>query len=84
MERFSEHTLTAGKWSKWLLQNSAATEEEKVLMAGHYHFSDEVGRELLSALELQVNRQGVDFDTYVRSAVRTSIDRYLRGFGYAS
>jgi len=84
VDRFSEHVLGSGKWSKWMLHDSQATDDEKVLIAGHYHFSDEVGAELLNALEVHANQRGADFDTHIRMAVKTSIDRYLRGFGYAS
>lgn len=80
--KFGEHVLDSGKWSKWMIPDSSASEREKIEIAGHYHFSDEVGFALLTDLEAKANHKGIEFDKRLRASVKSSVDRYLREFGY--
>lgn len=82
LNEFGEHVIQSGKWGKWMIPNSSASDMEKIEIAGHYHFSDEVGSKLLQDLEVRALRKGVEYDRRLRAAVRSSIDRYLREFGY--
>lgn len=82
IDGFSAHVLESGKWEKWMLANTKATDSEKVLIAGHYHFSDSVGKELIEKLDKDLSSRGVDMDSVLRRRVEQSIDRYLSGFGY--
>jgi hypothetical protein len=79
---FSEKALAGGKWKKWLVENSVATEAEKVEISGHYHFADEEIKELRKKLSMDLQKRSIDLEQYVRSTVRYSINRYLEGFGY--
>ncbi len=82
IDLFSERVLDGGRWEKWLLPNSSATERDKVEIAGHYHFAEDEIQEGIQKLESKVQSSGFDVDRIRRSAIRKSINRYLRHFGY--
>ena len=73
-----------GKWKKWMLKNSNSNEFEKMLIAGHYHFSEDWHIEWRSELRSRLNRIDIDLDSYIFIEVKKSINRYLECFGYAS
>jgi hypothetical protein len=73
-----------GKWKKWMLENSVSNEFEKMLIAGHYHFSETWHLEWRSELRKRLKNINVDMDQHVYCAVKQSINRYLESFGYAS
>lgn len=82
VESFSDYVLHRDKWHKWLMENSQATDLEKVLMAGHYHYADMEVKEYLNKLESRLAFKGVNMDNFVRHRVRNSIKKYLVEFGY--
>jgi hypothetical protein len=82
IENFSEHVFNRFKWEKWLVESSNATMEEKVLMAGHYHFSDPEIHENIMKLESELLKRNFDLDSFLRINLRNAILRYLREFGY--
>ena len=73
-----------GKWKKWMLENSESDEFEKMLIAGHYHFSEDWHIEWRSELRSRLNKIDVNLDSYIFTEVKKSINRYLEYFGYAS
>jgi len=73
-----------GKWKKWMLENSGSNEFEKMLISGHYHFSENWHIEWRSELRARLKKIDVDLDKYVYFQVKKSINRYLECFGYAS
>ena len=73
-----------GKWKKWMLENSESNQFEKMLIAGHYHFSETWHLEWRSELRKRLKNIDIDLDQYVYQAVKKSINRYLECFGYAS
>ena len=73
-----------GKWKKWMLENSESNQFEKMLIAGHYHFSEAWHLEWRSELRERLKKIDIDLDQYVYQAVKKSINRYLECFGYAS
>jgi len=73
-----------GKWEKWMLENSESNQFEKMLIAGHYHFSETWHLEWRSELRKRLKNIDIDLDQYVYKAVKKSINRYLECFGYAS
>lgn len=79
---FSEKVLCGGKWEKWLVQNSNATNEDKVLIAGHYHFMDPEIAIALEKLQRDLLSRSFDLDFYLRESVKNSLIRYLKAFGY--
>jgi hypothetical protein len=82
VDRFSSHVLEGMKWEKWLMTNSSATDQDKVEIAGHYHFSDREIQDLIGRLTLELKSKQVNFEDSVRHSVRSSISRYLFYFGY--
>ena len=73
-----------GKWKKWMLENSESGKFEKMLIAGHYHFSEDWHIEWRSELRSRLNKIDIDLDSYIFTEVKKSINRYLEYFGYAS
>jgi tagatose-1,6-bisphosphate aldolase non-catalytic subunit AgaZ/GatZ len=73
-----------GKWKKWMLENSGSNEFEKMLISGHYHFSENWHIEWRSELRARLKKIDVDLDKHVYFEIKKSINRYLECFGYAS
>ena len=82
IEEFSGIVLEGGRWKKWMLNNSQASDYQKVEIGGHYHFSDEKFVELRKRLEQDLSKKSVNLNERVTQLVSNSIDRYLRWFGY--
>lgn len=82
LNEFQSHALAAGKWKKWMVANSTASDQEKIDISGHYHFSDPALMDGFARLYELAHRKSMDLDRILRSAVRVSIDRYLRNFRY--
>jgi tagatose-1,6-bisphosphate aldolase non-catalytic subunit AgaZ/GatZ len=84
MKVMVEKVTSKGRWQKWMLENSEANELEKVLIAGHYHFSETWHSDWRSELRARSKSIDIDLDEYIYQEVKNSINRYLIGFGYAS
>lgn len=82
VDEFSEKVLIGGRWDKWLVQNSLATNEERVLIAGHYHFTDPEIAIALEKLQRDLLSRSFDLDFYLRENIKNSLTRYLVAFGY--
>jgi predicted nucleic acid-binding Zn ribbon protein len=65
-----------------MLDGTQANDFEKVQIAGHYHFSEELTADLISRLESNLRKKGIDLEKVVTTQIRTAIDRYLYAFGY--
>ena len=59
-----------------------ATDEEKILIAGHYHYSNPEILEAIDKLSVELKAQSIQFDAEIRRSVRKSILRFLKQFGY--
>lgn len=82
ISEFHTKVLAGGKWEKWMLPNSQATDFERVQIAGHYHFSDGWASEWRKELFAMAQTKGIDGHVRVVDALRTSLMRYLLPFGY--
>jgi hypothetical protein len=80
--KLSELIISKNKWKKWMLENTTATEEEKVLIAGHYHFSEEWFIEIYNELEERLMNKSINLELEIYSSLRKSIERVLIFFGY--
>ena len=78
--RFSESAIGSGKWKKWLLKNSSATERERVEIGGHYVFSNQEVLEVKDEADRYFKTKGVDLDYYLKDCIKASIMRYLKNF----
>ena len=56
-DEFSETCIKSKKWDKWMIKNSKATELEKVLISGHYLFSDPNGKRILNQLQMKLKKK---------------------------
>jgi tagatose-1,6-bisphosphate aldolase non-catalytic subunit AgaZ/GatZ len=79
-----EKVNSLGKWKKWMLEDSDSSQFEKMLIAGHYHFSENWHIEWRSELRRRLKKIDIDLDQYVYFEVKKSINRYLECFGYVS
>ena len=84
IDEFSEIVLKGLRWSKWMLENSNATDLEKVEISGHYHLADPVVVEMRLQLAEKLRQKSRDLEIEVKNQVKGSIDRYLRWFGYGN
>ena len=82
LDTFSEIVLNGGRWSKWMLPNSTANDLDRVLIAGHYHFSNPTVSEIRAKAAHIGEKQGLDTEARIRARVRSSIKRYMVAFGY--
>ena len=79
-ERFLELSLNCKKWEKWMLPNTKATNRDKSIIAGHYIFSTPDFTELKKEVSKILKNKGIDLNNYLRTKVKQSIFRYLKGF----
>lgn len=79
-DRFLEMAYESGKWKKWLLPNSSASERECAVMCGHYIFSDPQFRVLIEEVERELRGTNISILEHAKRAVKASIHRYLRCF----
>jgi tagatose-1,6-bisphosphate aldolase non-catalytic subunit AgaZ/GatZ len=77
---FMQIALNSNKYSKWMLENTKATELDKTTICGHYIFSHSRVLELKEDLASRMNSQGQCLNTHLRTAVEASMERYLRQF----
>jgi len=84
VEIMVEKVNSLGKWKKWMLEDSDSSQFEKMLIAGHYHFSENWHIEWRSELRGRLKKIDIDLDQYVYFEVKKSINRYLECFGYVS
>lgn len=82
IEKFFNLVLEGRKWSKWLLENSMASDYQKLLIAGHYHFSNQEFLELRAKLNSDLLSKGVYLEDLVKNEVKVNILRYAKKFGY--
>ena len=81
-DEFRDLVVGGRNWSKWIPQGSEASEEQKVAIAGHYHFSNSRVVDIREKLSHVASRSHVDSEDLISTEVRASIDRYLVAFGY--
>jgi hypothetical protein len=79
-EKFLGISYDSRKWEKWMLPNTAATDRDRSIIAGHYVFSTDECRELKIETSSRLQRKNVHLDTYLRNQVKKSIQRYLYNF----
>lgn len=82
-DHFSTLALAAGKWKKWMLPNTAATDSDRAVIGGHYVFSTPEGAEIRANATERLAAKGVDLDGVLRAAVKATIQRYLEDFRLA-
>ena len=63
-----------------MIDNSAATDRDRSLIAGHYVFSTPICKELKIEAARELAKKGLDLELHLKEQVKQSILRYLRNF----
>ncbi len=79
-EQFSEICIKSKKWEKWLIKNSKATDTEKVIISGHYLFSDFKGKEIIKQLNIRLKKKNINLNKIIISKIKQNIKKYLINF----
>lgn len=84
LTRLADHFLTlafkSGKWKKWMLPDTVATDRERALIAGHYVFSTPACIELREKAGRVLAKRGIKLERYLKDRVKQSVLRYLHNF----
>lgn len=79
-ESFLDLAYGSRKWDKWMLKDTAATDRDRAIIAGHYVFATPECQELKAQAASQLQRKGIELDDYLKHQVKRSILRYLTNF----
>lgn len=79
-EDFLELAYASGKWKKWMLPDSQATDRERAIIAGHYVYSTPEVVAIFDRMRWACARHGLDLDASIRDTVKTMIMRYVALF----
>lgn len=78
--RFTELSYQSGKWNKWMLENTDATDSERAVISGHYTFAIEECKQIKKEASESLMNKGIVLDEVLTDAVKQQIIRYLKGF----
>ena len=81
VEAFLQLSYESGKWTKWMLPNSKATDRDRAIIAGHYLFSDPAFQEIEARIRLACSRKGLDLDQSIRDTLKLTIMRMMACLG---
>lgn len=76
-DQFLQIAYDSGKWKKWMLPNTKATDRERSIIAGHYVFAKEECQTLKVEAAAKLKSQGVNLEDELKARVKRSILRYL-------
>ena len=79
-DQFLQIAYDSGKWKKWMLPNTKATDRERSIIAGHYVFAEEECQTLKVEAAGKLKSQGVNLEDELKARVKRSILRYLCHF----
>ena len=77
-DKFLKVSFDSGKWKKWMIPNTSATDRDRSIISGHYVFSSKECLDL--KVEARSRLPGFDLDEYLKNQVKLSIMRYLKAF----
>lgn len=79
-DQFLQLAYDSGKWKKWMLPDTDATDRDRSVIAGHYVFAHEDCKRIKKDAENKLSAQGIELEPALRQAVKESILRYLTNF----
>jgi len=82
-DQFLELAYNSGKWGKWMLPDTRATDRDRAVIAGHYVFATEECQQLKAKAAQQLEQSGIALESELKQRVKESIARYLRNFRLA-
>lgn len=68
------------KWDKWMLKDTAASDRDRAVIAGHYVFATPECQEIKATAASVLRRKGIELEEYLKQQVKQSILRYLTNF----
>jgi len=74
-EAFLQLAFETGKWEKWLLPRSTATDRDKGIIAGHYVFGTTEFREVFARIQAASHLRGFDLQRAIREHLKAVILR---------
>ena len=77
-DKFLQISYDSGKWKKWMLEDTRATDRDKAIIAGHYVFSSEGCQDLKD--EARKRLKNNNLDDHLKNHVKESIFRYMEAF----
>jgi tagatose-1,6-bisphosphate aldolase non-catalytic subunit AgaZ/GatZ len=80
VERFLQLSYESGKWKKWMIKDSIASDREKAIIAGHYIFASPECVDILAEASGILHNKGINLSDYLKEQVKISILRYLHYF----
>lgn len=79
-DRFLRLAYDSGKWKKWMLPNTRATDRDRAIIAGHYIFATADCAALKEEAGQALASKGIELERFLKQHVKQSILRYLRNF----
>ena len=79
-ERFLELSYNSGRWKKWMLENTNASDYDRSVIAGHYVYSTEEFKTIKRTAGDQLAKKNIDLDQVLKRQIKKQMMRYVRGF----
>ena len=79
-DEFARISFESGKWKKWMIPGTKATDLDRAVISGHYVFSNPAVVELKAKAQTALSAKGIDLDAHLKTKVKESIYRYLKCF----
>lgn len=82
-EQLVKVAVESNKWEKWS-DSSTGTPDRKAVLCAHYCYSTSEFKNVLTDAYSQLSSLSIDYESFLKQAITTSINRYLVPFGYPS
>lgn len=79
-DEFLKISYDSGKWKKWMIKDTSATDRDKAIISGHYVFSNPKSTEIKAEVTEKLHAKGIDLNNYLKSKIKSAIYRYLYDF----
>jgi len=76
LDQFLAASYSSMKWKKWMLNDTAADNFDRSIIAGHYVFSTDECLEIKASARKKIK----NLDSYLKNEVKVSIFRYMKAF----
>lgn len=79
-DRFLEVAYGCGKWKKWMLPDTGASDRDRAIIAGHYVFSTPDFAAIRADAGARLAARGIDLEALLKREVKAAIRRYMTCF----
>lgn len=80
-DKFIQTVYESEKWRKWLLPQSEMSTLDRVLLAGHYCYSDPIIIDIKKRLEIDLLKKSIHLDECLKKIIQEAFDKYATAFG---